>query len=141
MKVLPDELSRKPGLRQRFEREARAIASLNQPHICALYDVGLQDGVDFLVMEYLEGETLADRLSHGALKTMGVAIRAGGDSTPLEASMPQSLFRTPILNFQPSHYFVYDVTADGRRFLINTVPGGRGQTAINVVVNWQAGLK
>jgi eukaryotic-like serine/threonine-protein kinase len=69
IKVLPDELSRKPGLRQRFEREARAIASLNHPHICALYDVGQQEGVDFLVMEYLEGETLAERLSHGALKT------------------------------------------------------------------------
>src|SRR5262245_42285545 len=69
VKVLPDELSHKPGLRQRFEREARAIASLNHPHICALYDVGAENGVDFLVMEYLEGETLADRLSHGALKT------------------------------------------------------------------------
>jgi eukaryotic-like serine/threonine-protein kinase len=69
VKVLPKELSGKPGLRQRFEREARAIASLNHPHICALHDVGQQDGVDFLVMEYLEGETLAQRLSHGALKT------------------------------------------------------------------------
>src|SRR5262245_48952433 len=65
VKVLPDELSSKPGLRQRFEREARAIASLNHPHICALHDVGHQDGIDFLVMEYLEGETLAERLSHG----------------------------------------------------------------------------
>ena len=64
VKVLPDGLSRKAGLRQRFEREARAIASLNHPHICALHDVGQQDGVDFLVMEYLEGETLAERLSH-----------------------------------------------------------------------------
>jgi eukaryotic-like serine/threonine-protein kinase len=69
VKVLPDELSRQPGLRQRFEREAHAIASLSHPHICALYDVGVQDGVDFLVMEYLEGETLAERLSHGAVKT------------------------------------------------------------------------
>ena len=69
VKVLPNELSSKPGLRQRFEHEARAIASLNHPHICALHDVGQQDGVDFLVMEYLEGETLAARLSHGALKT------------------------------------------------------------------------
>src|SRR5262245_38078504 len=69
VKVLPSELSSKPGLRQRFEREARAIASLNHPHICALHDVGQQDGVDFLVMEYLEGETLAERLSHGAVKT------------------------------------------------------------------------
>jgi eukaryotic-like serine/threonine-protein kinase len=69
VKILPSELSGKPGLRQRFEREARAIASLNHPHICSLYDVGAENGVDFLVMEYLEGETLADRLSHGALKT------------------------------------------------------------------------
>src|SRR5262245_38423486 len=69
VKVLTDELSRKAGLRQRFEREARAIASLNHPHICALYDVGAENGVDFLVMEYLEGETLAERLSHGPLKT------------------------------------------------------------------------
>jgi serine/threonine protein kinase len=69
VKVLPSELSSKPGLRQRFEREARAIASLNHPHICALYDVGADNGIDFLVMEYLEGETLAERLSHGALKT------------------------------------------------------------------------
>src|SRR5258706_10711051 len=69
IKVLPSHLSSNPGLRARFEREARAIASLNHPHICALYDDGLQDGVDFLVMEYPEGETLAERLSHGALKT------------------------------------------------------------------------
>src|SRR5499426_2858701 len=67
VKVLPSELSSRPGLRQRFEREARAIASLNHPHICVLYDVGAENGIDFLVMEYREGETLADRISHGAL--------------------------------------------------------------------------
>ena len=48
-----------------FEREAKAISSLSHPHICALYDVGSQDGIDFLVMEYLDGETLADRLARG----------------------------------------------------------------------------
>src|SRR5262245_37679898 len=52
--------------RQRFEREARAISSLSHPHICALYDVGQQDGTAYLVMEYLEGETLAQRLLRGA---------------------------------------------------------------------------
>ena len=62
IKVLPEHLSSNPDAKQRFEREARAISSLNHPHICALYDVGTQDGVDFLVMEYLEGQTLADRL-------------------------------------------------------------------------------
>lgn len=67
VKVLPSHLSDDPDLRQRFEREAKAISSLNHPHICTLHDVGHQDGTDFLVMEYLEGETLADRLRRGAL--------------------------------------------------------------------------
>jgi len=67
VKVLPGDISVIPELRQRFEREARAIASFNHPHICTLHDVGSQDGIDFLVMEYLEGETLAQRLATGAL--------------------------------------------------------------------------
>src|SRR5262249_53199192 len=53
--------------RERFEREAKAISSLSHPHICPLYDIGEQDGVDFLIMEYLEGETLAHRLKKGRL--------------------------------------------------------------------------
>jgi Serine/threonine protein kinase len=67
IKVLPAHLSASPEVRQRFEREAKTISQLSHPHICALYDVGNQDGVEFLVMEYLEGETLADRLSKGPL--------------------------------------------------------------------------
>src|SRR5437867_8129847 len=67
IKVLPEHLSAKPQLRERFEREARAVSSLNHPHICTLYDVGQQDGIDYLVMEYLEGETLAERLNKGPL--------------------------------------------------------------------------
>src|ERR1700687_4096299 len=67
IKVLPEHLSAKPQLRERFEREARAVSSLNHPHICTLYDVGQQDGIDYLVMEYLEGETLAQRLHKGRL--------------------------------------------------------------------------
>jgi len=67
IKVLPTHLSSNSDLRQRMEREAKAISSLNHPHICTLHDVGSQDGVDFLVMECLEGETLADRLHRGAL--------------------------------------------------------------------------
>src|ERR1017187_5135838 len=61
IKVLPSHLADKPELRERFEREARTIASLNHPHICTLFDIGHQDGTNFLVMEYLEGETLAQR--------------------------------------------------------------------------------
>src|SRR5271163_3124530 len=67
IKVLPAHLSARPELRERFEREARTVSSLNHPHICVLYDIGVQDGVHFLVMEYLEGETLADRLAKGPL--------------------------------------------------------------------------
>ena len=67
VKVLPPHFSDNPEMKQRFEREAQTIAGLNHPHICTLYDVGRQDGADFLVMEYLEGETLAQRLTRGAL--------------------------------------------------------------------------
>ena len=67
IKVLPAHLSSDPDLRQRMEREAKEISLLNHPHICILHDVGSQDGIDFLVMELLEGETLADRLHRGAL--------------------------------------------------------------------------
>ena len=67
IKVLPEHLSANPESKQRFEREARSISSLNHPNICALYDIGSQDGIDFLVMEYLEGQTLAERLQKGAL--------------------------------------------------------------------------
>ncbi len=67
IKVLPSHLADNPDLKQRFEREARAVSSLNHPHICTLYDVGEQDGTDFLVMEYIEGESLADRLRKSAL--------------------------------------------------------------------------
>ena len=67
IKVLPEHVASDPDLKQRFEREAKTISSLNHPHICTLYDIGSQDGIDFLVMEYLDGETLAQRLEKGAL--------------------------------------------------------------------------
>jgi predicted Ser/Thr protein kinase len=67
IKVLAPHLAERPEHRQRLEREAKAISSLSHPHICPLYDVGHEDGVDFLVMEFIEGETLADRLAKGPL--------------------------------------------------------------------------
>ena len=76
IKVLPAHLSANLDLKQRLEREAKAISSLNHPHICTLHDVGSQDGVDFLVMEHLEGETLADRLHRGAL-ALDEALKIG----------------------------------------------------------------
>jgi Tol biopolymer transport system component len=67
IKVLPAAMASSAELRQRLEREARTISQLSHPHICALYDVGHQDGTDYLVMELLEGETLADRLGKGSI--------------------------------------------------------------------------
>jgi serine/threonine protein kinase len=67
IKVLPANLSSDPSLRQRLEREAKAVSKLSHPHICTLHDVGHQDGVDFLVMELLEGETLEHKLTRGPM--------------------------------------------------------------------------
>jgi len=67
IKILPAHLSSDPVRKQRFEREAKTISSLNHPHICVLYDVGHQDGIDYLVMECVEGETLAARQEKGLL--------------------------------------------------------------------------
>jgi serine/threonine protein kinase/Tol biopolymer transport system component len=67
VKILPAEFSADPVRKQRFEREAKTISSLNHPHICVLHDVGSQDGISYLVMECVEGETLAKRLEKGPL--------------------------------------------------------------------------
>ena len=67
IKLLPKHLSSDPELRQRLEREAKAISALQHANICTLYDIGTQDGTEFLVMEYLEGQTLAERLQKGSL--------------------------------------------------------------------------
>ncbi|MGH9366633.1 MAG: protein kinase domain-containing protein [Thermoanaerobaculia bacterium] len=76
VKVLPQHMSASPELRQRLDREAKTISQLSHPHICTLYDVGHQDGTDYLVMELLEGETLADRLGKGTLP-VEQALRIG----------------------------------------------------------------
>jgi Tol biopolymer transport system component len=73
VKVLPSHLSESAHLRERFEREARAISKLSHPHICTLHDVGRHDGIDYLVLELLEGETLAERLTRGPLSLNQVA--------------------------------------------------------------------
>ena len=78
VKVLPAEVSGNAERKQRFEREARTISSLNHPNICALYDVGNQDGIEYLVLEYVEGETLEKRLEKGPLPT-DVLLRYGAE--------------------------------------------------------------
>ncbi len=79
IKVLPEKTAQDPSLRARFEREAKAISSLNHPHICTLHDIGHENGIDYLVMEYIEGETLSDRLKRGPMdipEALGIAIEA-----------------------------------------------------------------
>src|SRR5271167_4953516 len=77
VKILLSSLTASPALRARFEREAKIISGLQHPNICVLYDIGKHDGMDYLVMEYLEGQTLAERLAKGPLKldeTLKIAI-------------------------------------------------------------------
>jgi serine/threonine protein kinase len=86
IKVLPAHLSANPEVRARFEREARAISQLNHPHICTLHDIGHQDGIDYLVMELLEGETLAHRLEKGPLPVAEVLSLGAQIAEALDAA-------------------------------------------------------
>src|SRR6059058_627433 len=72
IKILPAEFAADAQFKLRFEREAKTISALNHPHICTLYDIGHENGSDYLVMELLEGESLAERLTHGAMSTQEV---------------------------------------------------------------------
>ena len=85
IKLLPRHWAENTEMRQRFEREAQIVASLNHPNICVLHDIGRQDSHDFLVMEYLEGETLAARIERGAIpweEALPIAVAISGCSQP-----------------------------------------------------------
>src|SRR5205807_2652655 len=84
IKILSAAAGEHPSRRQRFEREARLIATVSHPHICALYDVGNQDDTPYLVMEYLEGDTLASRLEGGALSVVDAVRYATQIASALE---------------------------------------------------------
>ena len=107
IKVLPGHLASNPELRERFEREAKAISSLNHSHICALYDVGSQGGIDFLVMEYLDGETLADRLARGRVPLEEALPLARQMAEALEAAHDKGIVHRDL---KPSNVAI---TADG----------------------------
>jgi len=91
IKVLPDSMALNADLKTRFDREAKAISSLNHPNICTLHDIGSEEGVDFLVMEFLEGETLADRLQRGPLELNAVYDIAIEISDALDKAHRQGL--------------------------------------------------
>src|SRR5688572_2529187 len=107
LKVLPSEMAGDPQRRERFDREAKIISSLNHPHICALYDVGHQDGIDFLVMEYIDGETLADRLSRGPIPIDEALAIASKIAEALEAAHDRSIVHRDL---KPANIVI---TADG----------------------------
>ena len=129
IKVLPAHVSSDPALRQRLDREARTVSSLSHPHICALHDVGHHDGVDYLVMEYLEGETLAARLARGALPQDQVLRYASEIADALEAAHRKGIVHRDL---KPGNIMI---TRSGARLLdfglakpVSVAPHGHGDT-------------
>jgi eukaryotic-like serine/threonine-protein kinase len=108
IKVLPGDMAGDQQRRERFDREARVISSLNHPHICALYDVGRHDGLDFLVMEYLDGETLTDRLARSRITHEEAFSIAGQIADALEAAHDKGIVHRDL---KPSNVMI---TADGQ---------------------------
>ncbi len=103
VKILPEHLSSDPQLRERFDREAKAISSLSHPHICPLYDVGHQNGIDYLVMEYLEGQTLRQRIAAKPLKVGEILDLGIQIADALDAAHAKSIVHRDI---KPSNIFV-----------------------------------
>ena len=111
VKILPADVAGDPVKRKRFQREARAISSLTHPHICTLYDVGEQDGIDFFVMEHLTGETLAQRLLRGALP-LDEVLRIGAQlADALDAAHRQGVIHRDL---KPANVML---TASGAKIL------------------------
>ncbi len=111
IKVLPPAVAANPDLKLRFEREAKTISSLNHPNICILHDVGNEDGLDYLVMEYLEGDTLSERLEKGPIaydEVLQIAIQI---STALESAHRQGLVHRDL---KPGNVML---TKDGAKLL------------------------
>jgi len=96
IKILPAKIADNPEFKERFDREAKAISSLNHANICTLYDIGQENGIDYLVMEFLEGETLSERLSRGPIPydemiQIAVQIASGLDSAHLQGLIHRDL--------------------------------------------------
>jgi eukaryotic-like serine/threonine-protein kinase len=145
IKVLSPRVASDPDLRQRFEREARAISALDHPHICALFDVGEENGVSFLVMQYLEGQTLAVRLGRGPLpfdelltiaiqtvEAMDKAHRAGivhRDIKPANIMLTRA--GAKLLDFGLARHGVAGTSARGG---VTTLPTQEGLTGIGSIL-------
>jgi serine/threonine protein kinase len=164
IKVLRAEYASDPTFRERFEREARAVAALNHPHICTLHDVGTHEAIDFLVMEYLEGETLAKRLEKGALPfdqalrhaieivdALDKAHRAGithRDLKPGNIMLTKAGTGTKLLDFGLAKLGPMAGTALAgsprcrrSRFLINVTIDDASASPITLLLNWKPPAK
>ena len=116
IKVLPPALAADPQFRERFEREARAISALEHPNICALYDVGTSGHTDFLVMQYLEGETVVERLAAGPL--------------PLDEALQHAIEVASALDKAHSHGFVHRDLKPGNIMLARSGKRGAAQAKL-----------
>lgn len=103
IKVMPKHIAAQPELRVRFEREAQTVSSLNHPNICVLHDIGKQDGIDFMVLEFLEGETLAARIAQGPLLSDQALTYAIGIADALDAAHQAGIVHRDI---KPANIFV-----------------------------------
>ena len=112
IKILNDREIADGSAKERFDREARTISSLNHPNICHLYDVAEQDGLSYLILEYLDGQTLADRLLKGALPLDQVQRRVAG---------PPQIFAQTRIVVTMFGWFQYAVSPDNR-LLVNSLP-------------------
>jgi len=111
IKVLPPHVAENPDLIARFEREAKAISSLNHPNICTLYDIGKEDGLHYLVMEYIEGETLSDRVKRGPMALEELLPIAGQIADALDKAHGQGLIHRDL---KPANVMI---TAAGAKLL------------------------
>jgi len=111
IKTLPATVAANADLKQRFEREAKTISSLNHPNICTLYDIGSEEGIDYIVMEYIEGETLSDRIKRGPIAIDEVLRLAGQIADALDKAHGQGLIHRDL---KPSNVML---TSTGAKLL------------------------